>query len=163
MVTNKKLLEELTNQSQVNNEALREQLRSYIQTVEETQKSTVLSIHEQLEEIRVQQDAMNCHNEQKMETLSQQVVSDLYQKVSKYTQSSLNQVYVEFIKRLNEAKEELEGRMEQQNAQFLRIYKSLSESMDNIQKDNAIIMETLQLILANLLIDKIEVPKNTKK
>ena len=98
-----------------------------------------------------------------METLSQQVVSDLYQKVSKYTQSSLNQVYVEFIKRLNEAKEELEGRMEQQNAQFLRIYKSLSESMDNIQKDNAIIMETLQLILANLLIDKIEVPKNTKK
>ena len=135
MVTNKKLLEELTNQSQVNNEALREQLRSYIQTVEETQKSTVLSIHE----------------------------SDLYQKVSKYTQSSLNQVYVEFIKRLNEAKEELEGRMEQQNAQFLRIYKSLSESMDNIQKDNAIIMETLQLILANLLIDKIEVPKNTKK
>ena len=106
---------------------------------------------------------MNCHNEQKMETLSQQVVSDLYQKVSKYTQSSLNQVYVEFIKRLNEAKEELEGRMEQQNAQFLRIYKSLSESMDNIQKDNAIIMETLQLILANLLIDKIEVPKNTKK
>ena len=156
MVTNKKLLEELTNQSQVNNEALREQLRSYIQTVEETQKSTVLSIHEQLEEIRVQQDAMNCHNEQK-------VVSDLYQKVSNYTQSSLNQVYVEFIKRLNEAKEELEGRMEQQNAQFLRIYKSLSESMDNIQKDNAIIMETLQLILANLLIDKIEVPKNTKK
>ena len=106
---------------------------------------------------------MNCHNEQKMETLSHQVVSDLYQKVSKYTQSSLNQVYVEFIKRLNEAKEELEGRMEQQNAQFLRIYKSLSESMDNIQKDNAIIMETLQLILANLLIDKIEVPKNTKK
>ena len=90
MVTNKKLLEELTNQSQVNNEALREQLRSYIQTVEETQKSTVLSIHEQLEEIRVQQDAMNCHNEQKMETLSHQVVSDLYQKVSKYTQSSLN-------------------------------------------------------------------------
>ena len=163
MVTNKKLLEELTNQSQVNNEALREQLRSYIQTVEETQKSTVLSIHEQLEEIRVQQDAMNCHSEQKMETLSQQVVSDLYQKVSKYIQSSLNQVYVEFIKRLNEAKEELEGRMEQQNAQFLRIYKSLSESMDNIQKDNAIIMETLQLILANLLIDKIEVPKNTKK
>ena len=106
---------------------------------------------------------MNCHNEQKMETLSQQVVSDLYQKVSKYTQFSLNQVYVEFIKRLNEAKEELEGRMEQQNAQFFRIYKSLSESMDNIQKDNAIIMETLQLILANLLIDKIEVPKNTKK
>ena len=46
---------------------------------------------------------------------------------------------------------------------ILRIYKSLSESMDNIQKDNAIIMETLQLILANLLIDKIEVPKNTKK
>ena len=163
MVTNKKLLEELTSQSQVNNEALREQIRSYIQTVEETQKSTVLSIHEQLEKIRVQQDAMNCHYEQKMETLSQQVVSDLYQKVSKYTQSSLNQVYVEFIKRLNEAKEELEGRMEQQNAQFLRIYKSLSESMDNIQKDNAIIMETLQLILANLLIDKIEVPKNTKK
>ena len=125
MITNKKLLEEFTNQSQANNENLREQLRTAIQSFEETSKNNTLSIHKQLENI---QEKINYNNEQNM-AIFNQAISELYQKVSQNIQTSLNQIYVEYAKRLNGVK----------------------------------IMETLQLILTNMLIDNVKKKKKNPK
>ena len=159
MITNKKLLEEFTNQSQANNENLSGQLRTAIQSFEETSKNNTLSIHKQLENI---QEKINYNNEQNM-AIFNQAISELYQKVSQNTQTSLNQIYVEYAKRLNGVKKELEEQMDQQFSQIADLQKILYDNIVSIQKDNAIIMETLQLILTNMLIDNVKTPNKNPK
>ena len=42
----------------------------------------------------------------------------------------------------------------------LNSLKAISDSISDIQKDNAVIMETLQLILTNMMLDNIDISDN---
>ena len=58
---------------------------------------------------------------------------------------------------------ELEEQMDQQFSQIADLQKILYDNIVSIQKDNAIIMETLQLILTNMLIDNVKTPNKNPK
>ena len=54
------------------------------------------------------------------------------------------------------AMNELSEKMDTQFSELLQISECISDTINNLQKDTAVMMETLQLILTNMLIDKVE-------
>lgn len=58
----------------------------------------------------------------------------------------------------DDKRNDLIEKIDSQFSQILNINKTLSEQISGLQKDTAVIMEILQLILTNMLLD--EVPEN---
>lgn len=76
----------------------------------------------------------------------------------KYT-SEINNLKTEFnnqLEKLNDnLKEETFEKLDTQMTQILKVNQNLAEKIVNLQKDTAIIMETLQLILTNMMLNKV--------
>lgn len=81
------------------------------------------------------------------------------QEISEKHTSEIDHLRTELDRQLeelhNNLKEELSEKLDMQMTQILETNRSLSDSIVNLQKDTAIIMETLQLILTNMLLNKV--------
>lgn len=76
----------------------------------------------------------------------------------KYT-SEINNLKTEFNNQLEKLhdnlKEETFEKLDTQMTQILKVNQNLAENIVNLQKDTAIIMETLQLLLTNMMLNKV--------
>ena len=76
----------------------------------------------------------------------------------KYT-SEINNLKTELSSQLEKLhdslKEETFEKLDTQMTQILEVNRNLAEKVVNLQKDTAIIMETLQLILTNMMLNKV--------
>lgn len=84
----------------------------------------------------------------------------------KYT-SEINRLRTELSKQFEELhdnlKKEIFEKLDIQITQILEVNQKLSEQVVNLQKDTAIIMETLQLILTNMMLNKVPDQVTTSK
>ncbi len=76
----------------------------------------------------------------------------------KYT-FEINNLKTEFSNQLEKLhynlKEETFEKLDTQMTQILKVNQNLAENIVNLQKDTAIIMETLQLLLTNMMLNKV--------
>lgn len=61
----------------------------------------------------------------------------------------------DYTQKIESLKTNLNEKLDLQLNQIMDISKSLADGVTNLQKDTAIIMETLQLILTNMMLNKI--------
>ena len=145
MMTNKKLLEEINMQSQIDNENLREQLREQLSSISKSNSNFAGALSEQIE---------NCRKNQN--ELSQQI-NDKIQNLYQFTDKN-NKDYAE---KLEAVRKELSDKIDQQSNYITRMNKVLYDSIVSVQKDTEVIMQTLQVILTNMLLNdvKTDAPK----
>ena len=84
---------------------------------------------------------------------SETLTSKFAQAIAESNQAMAKQIVAEYCSKLEDLRNDINGRMSAQYGEMQEMIKALSISLNNLQRDNAIIMETLQLILTNLLID----------
>lgn len=162
MMTNTKLLQEITELTQENNEALREQLRQQIlEGTSELNRSVLQDFsdkyHKEFNALCEQSKQQNDYLLEKVDESGKQLTSELASKlgqmITESNQTMLNNILTEYNSKFESLRSEINN-MQSENIYY--IVKALSNSMKNLQRDNSIIMETLQLILTNLLIDGVE-------
>ncbi len=153
MMTNKKLFEEITAQSQNDNKALREQLQTQLALLNESNTSIASELSEQLKSITKNQEELSLQMESRIKDLHGQLTSDLCRRITESNKSDINRLSEEYTGKLEQTKKELEEKMDLLFKKCINIGNVFFEKITGIQKDNAIIMETLQVILTNMLID----------
>ena len=109
MMTNKKLLEEINMQSQIDNENLREQLREQLSSISKSNSNFAGALSEQIE---------NCRKNQN--ELSQQI-NDKIQNLYQFTDKN-NKDYAE---KLEAVRKELSDKIDQQSNYITRMNKVL--------------------------------------
>lgn len=161
MLTNKKLLDEIIAQTSVNNDALREQLKQQILAgTSETSKSVLADITEKYEAgvTSIIEDFHQCndvlkrqfnvdlaqHNNELKEVINREISDN---------QAEYKDLMSEYDKKLDVLREEINNRLDSISEEMMSMGKALSDSILNLQKDNSIIMESIHLILTNLLIN----------
>ena len=95
---------------------------------------------------------------QVLESASKSEKSVVEELSEKYT-SEINNLKTEFSNQLEKLhdnlKEETFEKLDTQMTQILKVNQNLAENIVNLQKDTAIIMETLQLLLTNMMLNKV--------
>lgn len=95
---------------------------------------------------------------QVLESASKSEKSVVEELSEKYT-SEINNLKTEFNNQLEKLhdnlKEETFEKLDTQMTQILKVNQNLAENIVNLQKDTAIIMETLQLLLTNMMLNKV--------
>lgn len=95
---------------------------------------------------------------QVLESASKSEKSVVEELSEKYT-SEINNLKTEFKNQLEKLhdnlKEETFEKLDTQMTQILKVNQNLAENIVNLQKDTAIIMETLQLLLTNMMLNKV--------
>lgn len=161
MLTNKKLLEEIIAQTSVNNDTLREQLKNQIATsTSETSKSVLTDLGDKYES-GIASIIEDFH--QKNDTLKREINVDFSQQVNKFSetinrkisdnQAEYKALILEYNKKVDKLYNEMNNCLDSVSEEIMNMGKALSNSILNLQKDNSIIMESIQLILTNILIN----------
>ena len=104
------------------------------------------------------------------EALREQLKSQVLESASKNEKSVVEELSEKYTSEINSLKTELSSQLEKlhdslkeetfekldtQMTQILEVNRNLAEKVVNLQKDTAIIMETLQLILTNMVLNKV--------
>ena len=104
------------------------------------------------------------------EALREQLKSQVLESASKNEKSVVEELSEKYTSEINSLKTELSSQLEKlhdslkeetfekldtQMTQILEVNRNLAEKVVNLQKDTAIIMETLQLILTNMMLNKV--------
>ena len=150
MITNKKLYEMIEEQINHSNEDLREKLKMQIaekssatQTLaQELADRHAVEINNFSAEMHQQWNALQSEIQRTAENQSEIIIQKLMQDYSQKTES---------------LKSELFEKLDENFEQVMNASKSLADGIANLQKDTAVIMETLQLILTNMMLDKVEI------
>lgn len=146
MLTNKKLLDEIIAQTNVSNNELREQLkRQILEGTSETSKSVLTDMSEKYE-------AGVTSIKQEFQLRSDNIKTDISELLEK-NHIEHDKIIAEYDTALKELREDMENRIDSLAEEVESIGKALSDSIVNLQKDNSIIMESIQLILTNILIN----------
>lgn len=145
-MTNRKLLEEIIAQSESSNQSIREQLQNHISTTSEASRGVMNSMFERYTSDYTALTALidKSSDEITRKVEDQRTVTD-----------ELKRSIDAYNSKLDEVKNGLIEKMDTQFSQMLQIHKALSAQMADLQKDSAIIMETMQIILTNMLIDEV--------
>lgn len=146
MLTNKKLLDEIIAQASINNDDLREQLKQQILAgTNATSKNLLVELTEKYETgvSLIKQEFQFRSESIKTE------INDLSEKNS----SEHNKMISEYDAALKELRIDMNQRIDSLSEDLASIGKALSDSIVNLQKDNCIIMESIHLILTNILIN----------
>lgn len=162
MLTNTKLLQEITAMTQENNEVLREKLKQQILEGTSNMNRSVLhdfsekyhaEFKEMTDQFGKQHDELLKEFNEISKKQSETLTSKFAQAIAESNQAMAKQIAVEYCSKLEDLRNDINGRMSAQYGEMQEMIKALSINLNNLQRDNAIIMETLQLILTNLLID----------
>ena len=97
------------------------------------------------------------------EALREQLKSQVLESASKNEKSVVEELSEKYTSELSSQleklhdslKEETFEKLDTQMTQILEVNRNLAEKVVNLQKDTAIIMETLQLILTNMMLNKV--------
>lgn len=104
------------------------------------------------------------------EALREQLKSQVLESASKNEKSVVEELSEKYTSEINNLKTEISSQLEKlhdslkeetfekldtQMTQILEVNRNLAEKVVNLQKDTAIIMETLQLILTNMMLNKV--------
>ena len=104
------------------------------------------------------------------EALREQLKSQVLESASKNEKNVVEELSEKYTSEINSLKTELSSQLEKlhdslkeetfekldtQMTQILEVNRNLAEKVVNLQKDTAIIMETLQLILTNMMLNKV--------
>lgn len=104
------------------------------------------------------------------EALREQLKSQVLESASKNEKNVVEELSEKYTSEINNLKTELSSQLEKlhdslkeetfekldtQMTQILEVNRNLAEKVVNLQKDTAIIMETLQLILTNMMLNKV--------
>ncbi|MCM1133017.1 MAG: hypothetical protein NC340_06060 [Ruminococcus flavefaciens] len=149
MITNKNLFEMITNQMTVSNEELREQLKSQIlEDINQTGQNIAQKLSDRYcAEINALQKQLNS----KLDTLQNDIKSEMLKDISSNLDTLFKKFSDDYTQKIESLKINLNEKLDLQLNQIMDISKSLTD----LQKDTAIIMETLQLILTNMMLNKI--------
>jgi len=146
MMTNKKLLEEINMQSQIDNENLREQLKEQLSSISKSNSNFAGALSEQIETLSKNQNELSQQINDKIQNLYQLGMEN-------------NKDYSE---KLEAVKRELLNKIDEQSNYITRMNKTLYDSIVSVQKDTEVIMQTLQVILTNMLLDDVKTDKKRK-
>lgn len=153
MITNKNLYEMITNQMTVSNEELREQLKSQIlEGTSQTGQNIAQKLSDRYcAEINILKKQLNS----KLDTLQNDLKSEMLKDISDNSDALFKKISDDYTRKIESLKTNLNEKLDLQLNQIMDISKSLADGVTNLQKDTAIIMETLQLILTNMMLNKI--------
>ncbi|MBR6622312.1 MAG: hypothetical protein IKK91_00195 [Ruminococcus sp.] len=173
MMTNSKLYEMIIGQVNEGNESIREQLKTQIS--ERADQAQTLAQRLAEKQSREFSELLTVINE-KLDNIKADMMQDIHEKIANliYENGENFEKQMQLIKRENEnlmrevndkiddLRNELIERMNDDLNKNLSSFKALSDGISNIQKDSAVIMETLQLILTNMMLDKVNVEGTVK-
>ncbi|MBQ8011415.1 MAG: hypothetical protein IJ265_07680 [Oscillospiraceae bacterium] len=153
MITNKKLYEMMVEQMSNSNGALREQLKEQIMTGANENQTMMQALmeqqHTEITELSAQtQNAINA--------LQSELRSELGSTAAAHSQMVIQQLTQEHTAKMDALKTELLAYLDERLGLMMQANKILSDHIADLQKDTAVIMETLQLILTNMMLDKVE-------
>ena len=173
MMTNSKLYEMIIGQVNEGNESIREQLKTQIS--ERADQAQTLAQRLEEKQSREFSELLTVINEM-LDNIKADMMHDIHEKIAnlRYENNENSEKQMQLIKRENEnlmrevndkiddLRNELIERMNDDLNKNLSSFKALSDGISNIQKDSAVIMETLQLILTNMMLDKVNVEGTVK-
>ena len=160
MITNNKLYEMITEQVSQGNEALREQLKAQISEKAENTRTAAQEIAErqsrELNELSAmlnnRLDSIKIELTEQIKAETDNIGSDIDGKADKM-ENLIRELYL----RVEAVRAELSVKIDENLNMVLGSLKTLSDGMTDIQKDTAVIMETLQLILTNMMLDTVDI------
>lgn len=153
MITNKNLYEMIANQMNNSNETLREQLKSQIlEGTSQTGQNIVQELSDRYcAEIHSLQETLNNKLDNMYNDLKSEIASDM----SNNSETLFRKISEDYSQKIESLQININEKLDVQLNQIMGISKSLADGITNLQKDTAIIMETLQLILTNMMLNKI--------
>ncbi|GEM_PF-2284923 len=160
MITNKKLYEMIAEQMHSGNEELRANLKSHI--ADKTAQAQSLAqefADRQSEEISTLSAEMN----HKLNVLQSELSTQIHSVTAEYSETMIQKLTQEYDAKLENLKSELFEKLDENFFQVISTGKLLSDGINNLQKDTAVIMETLQLILTNMMLDSVETIRDAEE
>lgn len=153
MITNKNLYEMITSQMSTGNEQLREQLKSQIL---EGANQTGHNIAQELsDKYSAGINALQEHFNSRLDDVHIDLLSEIEKNISDNSDILFRKISDDYSKKIDSLSADINEKLDSQFNQIMEVSKSLADGITNIQKDTAIIMETLQLILTNMMLNKI--------
>lgn len=153
MITNKKMYEMITENMNDNNQALREQLQKHLETgVNESQ--TMIRRLTELHQSEITE--LTQKMESSLSTVQEQLSKEIVSTAAGYSQMTSQKLMEHFDQKMNALRAEFMEKMDAQHQEMMKNTGYLFAGIANLQKDTAIIMETLQLILTNMMLDNVE-------
>lgn len=153
MITNKNLYEMITSQMSTGNEQLREQLKSQIL---EGANQTGHNIAQELpDKYSAGINALQEHFNSRLDDVHIDLLSEIEKNISDNSDVLFRKISDDYSKKIDSLSADINEKLDSQFNQIMEVSKSLADGITNIQKDTAIIMETLQLILTNMMLNKI--------
>ena len=152
MMTNKALFEKISSQMNLSNAELREQLLSQIMAnvngVDTLVQRLVDRQHEDMSLISESITSIVIAQKKELE-------NEIRDGLNSESQSAVNRLEKKLDKRFDAVQSSLSQQIYESFSQIERKEQQISEEVINLQKDTAIIMSTLQLILTNMMLGEI--------
>lgn len=155
MITNKNLYEMIAKQIDNGNEELRNQLKNQI--TEKTSQTQSL-----FQQLIVRQSAdindLSVVIKERLDSLYNELNSKILESVEKNknnlhsTSTEISELYVAELENL---RKEIDLKIDESNNNIIQMINVVNDHLINLQKDTAVIMETLQLVLTNMMLDNI--------
>lgn len=143
----------ITSQMSTGNEQLREQLKSQIL---EGANQTGHNIAQELsDKYSAGINALQEHLNSRLDAVKIDLLSEIEKNISDNSDVLFRKISDDYSKKIESLSADINEKLDSQFNQIMEVSKSLADGITNIQKDTAIIMETLQLILTNMMLNKI--------
>ena len=153
MFTNKKLYDMITEQITNENEDLREQLKTQIadRAAQTQSMAQELAGRQSMEISKLSQDVND-----KVNALQNELKSEIANAAESNYQMIVQQLTQVYDAKLESLRAELLEKIDENTYQLMKVSKIINDGIRNVQKDTAVIMQTLQLILTNMMLDEAE-------
>ena len=143
----------ISEQMNNSNEDLRESLRSQIaDKTSQVQTMAQGLADRQSAEIMALSDKINT----KLNNLKNEISFEINNAAESNSEMIINKLTQDYDEKLKALKSEILEKLDESFYVMLNANKSLSDGIANIQKDTAVIMETLQLILTNMMLNNVQ-------
>lgn len=153
MITNKNLYEMIVTQMSNGNDALREQLKSQI--LDENNRTQTFAqelVNKQCNEFSELSKEINS----RLNAIQIELKSEIFNAMSNNSEMMIQKIAQDYDEKIENLKSELHRKLDTQLYHMMSASKSLADGIANLQKDTAVIMEILQLILTNMMLNKVE-------
>lgn len=163
MITNTKLYEMVTEQFTSGNGELRDQLLSQIsasseknetmaQQLADQQRTEIEQLSDCLQsQINAVQEELNSKIEKTATTCS----AALMQTMTTHFNGEINKLQAYFDEEIEKLQTSITYSMDERFEKIMLATKNMTDRMIDLQKDTAVIMQTLQLILTNMMLDNV--------
>lgn len=153
MITNKKMCEMIMENMNDNNQSLREQLRKHFETnIDESQtmaRKLAEFQHDEISKLKTEFDS-------RLVKIHDEIKNEITDTVTRYTQVAIQKIIEYYDLKIDSIRTEFNDKLDENHTEMQNTSRYILECVTNLQKDTAIIMETLQLILTNMMLGDVE-------